>query len=425
MFSSKVIKYQATAARPGAAAIINKVAQTGYPNLLDPCSIDVKSRPPALRGKHQIADASKDDVETNIISFSAASTPRDDAGGRDLHCYRHIDSESDDAFHQSPAKRQQFLPSCPSTDFSSSLQLKRRTHRDIVRFLSSMPQGLVEPCPKPPRVLCVSRRHNRKNKYVDFVGEYHLDLIQENGGAAIIVPRTAKTFACLTEYLPMDGLLVVEGNDISDDVLQKYDCSCPTRLGEEQAAKYASDTEFDFSKDELECALMSYALKTGCPILGLCRGSQMLNALRGGTIIGDIETEIGREVCHLKDSSDPEYDSHRHSISVTGDTPLSEMFSETIDKHAGGELMVNSYHHQAIGKLGKDLIPMAYSPDGVLEGFYDRSYNPEEGKFVVGLQFHPERMMDDYPGCKKVYERFLIACTAFRRSEDADSDLSP
>mmetsp|Transcript_14827 Transcript_14827/g.17213 ORF Transcript_14827/g.17213 Transcript_14827/m.17213 type:complete len:257 (+) Transcript_14827:94-864(+) len=146
---------------------------------------------------------------------------------------------------------------------------------------------------RPARVLCVARRYNRKDKYVDFVGEYHLDLIQEFGGAPIMVPRTVRTLNSLLEYLPMDGLLVVEGNDISDDVLSKYKCSIPQRLEGEAAEKFASDTEFDISKDELECGLMRYALISGCPILGLCRGSQMLNVLRGGTLYGDLAAETG------------------------------------------------------------------------------------------------------------------------------------
>ena len=91
---------------------------------------------------------------------------------------------------------------------------------------------------------------------MDFVGEYHLDLIQEFGGAPIVVPRTVGTLQSLLEYLPMDGLLVVEGNDISDDVWCKYECSIPQRLTGEAAEQFASDTEFDISKDELECALM-------------------------------------------------------------------------------------------------------------------------------------------------------------------------
>jgi len=266
----------------------------------------------------------------------------------------------------------------------------------------------------PPRVLCVTRRHLRKGKYVDFLGEYHLDLIQENGGAAIMLPRTALTAPALAEYLPMDGLLVVEGNDISDEILNKYGCCLPRRLDGEDAMKWASDTEIDVSKDELEFALMRLANDAGCPILSLCRGSQMLNVLRGGTLIGDIEKEIPNAVVHLKDASDPAYDSHRHPITVLPDTPLASWFEKSlVDTDV---LHVNSYHHQGVQTLGKGLKPMAYAPDGVLEGFYDSRYNPSKGRFMIGLQFHPERMMGDYPGCKIVYQDFLTACKNFRNS---------
>lgn len=344
------------------------------------------------------------DLSSEIEGISDAETEHDNERcSGDLLCYRHISND------EAVASTTEILAARANT---------RRVTRDLARFCSSMRED-TQLLSRPARVLCVARRHNRKNKYVDFVGEYHLDLIQDNGGVAVIVPRTTNTFACLLEYLPMDGLLVVEGNDISDDVLRKYKCVLPNRLNEDEATRFASDTEFDTSKDELECALMNYALQTGCPILGLCRGSQMLNALRGGTIIGDIGTEVGTEIEHLKDSSDPEYDSHRHPIHVEGGTPLSSMFSATIDTIRGGDLLVNSYHHQASGQLGRGLAAMAHSPDGVIEAFYDTSYNPEAGNFVVGLQFHPERMMEDYPSCKEVYAKFLQASNAFRRREEA------
>ncbi|CAE8693671.1 unnamed protein product [Polarella glacialis] len=220
---------------------------------------------------------------------------------------------------------------------------KSRTRRDAARLLATFRESPTATLVSgSPRVLCVARRHRRKDKFVDFVGEYHLDLIQEFGGAPVIVPRTAKTMSSLLEYLPMDGLLVVEGNDISDDVLRKYHCSVPERLDEEEATRFASDTEFDVSKDELECALMRYALSSGCPILGMCRGAQLLNALRGGTLIGDIGAEVGHQIEHLRDSSDPTYDSFRHPIHVSGKTPLAEMFADSLDLLSGGELMVNS-----------------------------------------------------------------------------------
>lgn len=273
------------------------------------------------------------------------------------------------------------------------------------------------PMLRPARVLCVARRYNRKDKYVDFVGEYHLDLIQEFWGAPIMVPRTVGTLSSLLEYLPMDGLLVVEGNDISDDVLRKYQCSIPQRLEGEAAEKFASDTEFDISKDELECALMRFALMSGCPILGLCRGSQMLNVLRGGTLYGDLAAETGTTIQHLQPNG-PTYDSFRHPIAVHKHTPLATWFQDTLGDE-GGELMVNSYHHQGSRELGKGLLEMACAPDGITEAFYDEKYDPENGNYLVGLQFHPERMLGDYPGCKRVYENFLRACCTFRQRADS------
>ncbi|XP_019083198.1 PREDICTED: uncharacterized protein LOC109125635 [Camelina sativa] len=84
------------------------------------------------------------------------------------------------------------------------------------------------------------------------------------------------------------------------------------------------------------------------------------------------------------------------------------------------EILVNSYHHQGVKRLAKRFVPMAFSPDGLIEGFYDPDmYNPEEGKFLVGLQFHPERMRKngleefDFPGCPVAYQEFskaVIAC---------------
>jgi gamma-glutamyl-gamma-aminobutyrate hydrolase PuuD len=75
------------------------------------------------------------------------------------------------------------------------------------------------------------------------------------------------------------------------------------------------------------------------------------------------------------------------------------------------DILVNSYHHQGVKRLAQRFVPMAFAPDGLIEGFYDPdAYNPEEGKFIMGLQFHPERMRKadsnefDYPGCPFAYQ---------------------
>eukprot|EP00435_Cladocopium_sp_Y103_P046542 s2179_g13.t1 len=279
-----------------------------------------------------------------------------------------------------------------------SLSPSKRWETDRDRFMQITH---LHQAPTFPRILCVSRRYLRKNKYVDITGEYHLDLIQDYGGAPVILPRTAKTIQQLCEYLPMDGLVIAEGNDLSDDILLKYGCNVPERLTGEAAKKFASDTEMDVPKDELEFALMRFALAAGVPILTFCRGSQMLNCMRGGTLVGDIE----------------------HPIEVKPNTPLAEWFGDSLgeDGNDGKTLMVNSYHHQASKDLGWSLVPMAHSPDGLIEAFYDPRYDPKKGQFVVGLQFHPERMLGDYPGCARCYESFLEACRAYKDAQDASA----
>ncbi|CAE7239584.1 GAT1_2.1 [Symbiodinium natans] len=144
------------------------------------------------------------------------------------------------------------------------------------------------------------------------------------------------------EYLPMDGLVIAEGNDLSDDILKKYGCSLPERLTGEAAKKFASDTEMDVSKDELEFALMQFALAAGVPILTFCRGSQMLNVMRGGTLIGDIESQTDSKIKHLRDSSEPDYDSFRHPISVKPKTPLAEWFADSLGQHGDPDTLMDA-----------------------------------------------------------------------------------
>ncbi|KAB1211237.1 Protein NtpR [Morella rubra] len=86
------------------------------------------------------------------------------------------------------------------------------------------------------------------------------------------------------------------------------------------------------------------------------------------------------------------------------------------------EVLVNSYHHQGVKRLAQRFVPMAFAPDGLIEGFYDPdAYNPDEGKFIMGLQFHPERMRQsdsdefDYPGCPFAYQEFVKAVIAYQK----------
>ncbi|CAM6102669.1 unnamed protein product [Calypogeia fissa] len=291
-----------------------------------------------------------------------------------------------------------------------------------------------------PHVLVVSRRTVRKNKFVNFVGEYHLDLIVRYGAVPVIVPRVSGLHSLLDSFEPIHGVLLCEGEDI-DPALYESDLS---HLTPEQVnkikAEHSSDTAIDKDKDSIELQLARRCLERNIPYMGICRGSQVLNVAGGGSLYQDVETELssrkGEPVQHIYYEN---YDGHRHPVKVLEGTPLSEWFKKSLEESStGSELVVNSYHHQGVKRLAARFEPMAFAPDGLIEAFYDPDvYNPEEGKFIVGLQFHPERMRHeqdapstdvrpvdaeaiqestfDYPECPRAYQEFVKAVVAYQK----------
>ncbi|XAR51514.1 Gamma-glutamyl-gamma-aminobutyrate hydrolase [Bertholletia excelsa] len=274
-----------------------------------------------------------------------------------------------------------------------------------------------------PRVLIVSRRTVRKNKFVDFVGEYHLELIVGYGAVPVIVPRVNGVHMLLDSFKPIHGVLLCEGEDIDPSLYVADDGLSPEDM-EEIRRLHASDTAIDKEKDTIELNLAKLCLERNIPYLGICRGSQVLNVACGGTLYQDIGKELSQklpEELRVMHINYDDYDGHRHKVKVMENTPLHDWFRDSLEK-GEMEILVNSYHHQGVKKLAQRLVPMAYAPDGLVEGFYDPdAYNPEEGKFIMGLQFHPERMRRpdsdefDYPGCPAAYKEFVKAVIAYQK----------
>ncbi|XP_022862585.1 putative glutamine amidotransferase GAT1_2.1 [Olea europaea var. sylvestris] len=275
-----------------------------------------------------------------------------------------------------------------------------------------------------PRVLIVSRRSVRKNKFVDFVGEYHLDLIVSYGAVPVIVPRVTGVHMLLDSFEPIHGVLLCEGEDIDPSLYEAETSNLSAEEMEEIRRLHASDTAIDKEKDTIEMRLAKLCLERNIPYLGICRGSQVLNVACGGTLYQDIGKELtnklplNERVVHMDYDN---YDGHRHPVKVVENTPLDQWFKDSLEDEKM-EILVNSYHHQGVKRLAQRFVPMAFAPDGLIEGFYDPdAYNPEEGKFIMGLQFHPERMRKadsdefDYPGCPFAYKEFAKAVIAYQK----------
>lgn len=246
---------------------------------------------------------------------------------------------------------------------------------------------------KPPCILTVTRSHLRKGKVVHYAGELHLAPLLERGAAPVIVPAMESALPLLRFYRGlMDGLLLVEGGDLGEDIVRH---SAVER-------KWIHDV--DPAKDRIELALIRHALRHGVPILGVCRGAQLLNVACGGTLFADVVHQRRPAVHHI---SDWDYDGYRHDMRILPGTPLRRWLGAS-------EVRVNSYHHQGVRELARGFEPMAYAEDGLLEAFHDPRRD-----FAVGIQFHPERMMVDVPRCSAIFGALVAAARrhARRRGE--------
>ncbi|MDN7969517.1 type 1 glutamine amidotransferase [Burkholderia multivorans] len=160
----------------------------------------------------------------------------------------------------------------------------------------------------------------------------------------------------------LDGLLLQGGADVSPQTYAASDAR-PEWPG-------------DRVRDMYELELLHEFIESGKPVLGVCRGCQLINVAFGGSLYQDIATDVPTANAHVSEH----YDQHRHAIRFPDSSTLASMFP------GRSEAIVNSIHHQAIRDLGRDLnIEAVSSGDGIIEAIRYR-----RAPFVVGVQWHPE-----------------------------------
>ena len=190
------------------------------------------------------------------------------------------------------------------------------------------------------------------------------------GGIATLLPPQPVDDVIVERVLDgLDGLVVTGGRDVD-----------PATYGQEP---HASTDEPARDRDAWEFALVRGALARGLPLLGICRGAQVLNVALGGTLhqhLPDVVGHYQHQLGNAMFSTSP--------IQTVPGTRLAALVGESTDAQC--------YHHQAISELGTGLIASAWDPDGVVEGVEIPSNAGEAGSaFVLAVQWHPEERLDD------------------------------
>lgn len=205
--------------------------------------------------------------------------------------------------------------------------------------------------------------------------------VEMAGGAPVLIPLRLGEETLRAIFSRLDGLLLAGGVDVH-----------PKEFGEE-VQSYCG--EIHPERDVVELQLVRWALASETPILGICRGIQLLNVAAGGSLYQDIPAQVPGTLHHSHRKGDP-YDRRVHSIRIDPQSILARAFDRP-------EVEVNSLHHQSLKQIAPGFRLVAQAPDGIVEGI-----EAEGRHFVLGVQFHPEWMVED-PQMVRIFQEFVRA----------------
>ncbi|MGE2717126.1 gamma-glutamyl-gamma-aminobutyrate hydrolase family protein [Mycolicibacterium litorale] len=204
--------------------------------------------------------------------------------------------------------------------------------------------------------------------HASFLPAIYFQGVNLAGGVAVLLPPQPVDSGAAARVLDgLDGLIITGGKDVD-----------PARYGQEP---HPTTDEPDRMRDAWEFALLEEALRRNVPVLGICRGAQVLNVALGGTLFQHLPDVIG----------------HTHHQRGNAVFETSAVWTEPGTRLAdliGVSSNAQCYHHQAIDRVGDGLIVSARDNDGVIEAVeLDRRRHPDH--WVVGVQWHPEERLDD------------------------------
>jgi len=211
-------------------------------------------------------------------------------------------------------------------------------------------------------------RANTKSTLLAGIGERYVQAIEAAGGIPVLIYLTQDREALDRLYALCGGLVFAGGEDVD-----------PGHFGAERHPNLGTVVPL---RDEVELALARRARSDRKPMLGICRGIQLLNVALGGTLYQDIPAELPAALDHYASRNLPDRAHTAHPVALAPDSWLAERLgADTID--------VNTFHHQSLREIAPGLRVTGRAPDGVIEAVESTGES-----FVLGVQCHPEELWD-------------------------------
>lgn len=233
----------------------------------------------------------------------------------------------------------------------------------------------------------ISGSMNDAEKQIFLVRAY-MQVLLKAGAVPVLLSPDMDTCAMTHCLNKLDGLMLAGGGDV-----------VPSHFQEEAIPELGETTP---ERDALELSLLPMAMERQMPVLGICRGVQVMNVALGGNLYQDLPAQYQHETMPLLPHRQTEaYEKPTHTVMINPSSLLHQLVGET-------EIAVNSMHHQAVKRIAPLLQPVATAPDGVIEALEHPAL-----PFFLGVQWHPERLED--AASRQLFAGFINAAETYRR----------
>lgn len=251
--------------------------------------------------------------------------------------------------------------------------------------------------PRPRILLTTSTRTRTEGlrRSDSFTGRNYSQAIIRAGGLPVMMPNVDPALAA--DYAASaDGILFTGGVDLD-----------PVTYAQEPLPQMGS---IDGERDAFELALYQAARSRQLPILGVCRGAQLINVAEGGTLHQHVPL-VSQSLNHAQPDIDGE---PYHAVNLKEGSLLARAYATT-------RIRTNSYHHQAVDRPGRGLLASAHSSDGLIEAIEG---DPEDG-FLLAVQWHPEMSCERHPEHLAPFLAFLAAIGERQKPAAQAMEISP